>query len=284
MTVVSPPQTPHPTIPSPAAAAPSGRANADEKVLPTLRPIPVLDVPVHDLSRERFVEAVEEMIRRPGSKVLAPVNVDILNQAVDNPRLRGFLQRASVVYADGSGVVLGARLAGGALPGRLTAADLIHDLCAQWCDGRFGIYFLGGPPGVAERAADSLCSSYPGTRIVGTWRGHLSPQEELDALADIAARRPDVLCVGFGTPHQEDFIERHAGALAHVSLIWPVGAMTTYIAGAVSRAPHWMRDNGLEWLYRLSLEPRRMFRRYVVGNPLFLARVVAWRMRRPNGG
>lgn len=251
-----------------------------ENILPALRPVHILGVPVHDLPRERFVDALEEMIRRPGSKVLAPVNVDILNQAAGNGRLRDFLQRAAVVYADGAGVVLGARLSGGVLPGRLTAADLIHDVCDRWRDGRYGLYFLGGPPGVAERAADVLQIRYPGARIVGTWRGHLTPDEEQQALRDIAAKRPDVLCVGFGTPIQEDFIERHAQALADVPLIWPVGAMTTYIAGAVPRAPTWMRDNGLEWLFRLSLEPKRMFRRYIVGNPLFVARVVAGRLLR----
>lgn len=246
-----------------------------EPVLGSLRRVEVLGVPVDTLSRGSFCEAVEELIARPAPSVLAPVNVDILNQAVGNGRLRGFLRRADVVYADGAGVVLGARLSGGNLPGRLTAADLIHDLCEAWRDGRHSIYFLGGAPGVAERAADALREAHPGARIAGTWPGHLSPQEELRALADIAHRRPDVLCVGFGTPIQEDFVERHAEALAHVPLIWPVGALTTYIAGAVPRAPAWMGDAGLEWLFRLSLEPRRLFRRYVIGNPLFVARVLA---------
>lgn len=258
--------------------APEPSPARPEPVLSALRRVEVLGVPVDGLSRARFGEAVEELIARPETTILAPVNVDILNQTVGNEPLRTFLQRADVVYADGAGVVLGARLSGGTLPGRLTAADLVHDLCERWRDGRHSLYLLGGPPGIGGRAADALRAAHPGARIVGTWPGHLSPEQERAALADIAAQRPDVLCVGFGTPLQEDFIERHAAALAHVPLIWPVGAMTTYIAGAVPRAPTWMRDGGLEWLYRLSLEPRRLFRRYVIGNPLFVARVLASRV------
>jgi N-acetylglucosaminyldiphosphoundecaprenol N-acetyl-beta-D-mannosaminyltransferase len=253
-------------------------AEIDEVVCPRLVRTPVLSVPVDALRREDFPTAVEELIRRPGMRVIAPVNVDILNQTTQNPALRSFLQRADAVYADGSGVVLGARLLGGHLPGRLTAADLILDLSARWQHGRLSMYFLGGAPGVAEKAAQVLRARFPGVAIAGTWRGHLRTEnEEREALSDIRARRPDLLCVGFGTPIQEDFVERYRRELADVPLVWPVGAMTTYIAGVVPRAPEWMRDNGLEWLYRFTLEPRRLWQRYAVGNPLFVARVLAER-------
>ena len=254
-----------------------------ERVCPRLRKVDLLGIPIDDLRRDEFAEAMEELVRRPGMAVMAPINVDTMNKTQTDRRLREFLLRADLVYADGAGIVLGAWLQGKLLPGRLTAADLIEDVCERWSDGRHSFYFLGGLPGVAEKAAEVLRSRYPGVRIVGTHRGHLDTEaEERAALADVANKRPDVLCVGFGTPLQERFIERYSVELRNVPVVWPVGAMTTYIAGVVPRAPVLMQETGLEWLFRLSLEPKRMWRRYVIGNPAFVARVVADRVR-PNG-
>ncbi len=243
------------------------------------RRVTILGVAVDRVSGATLPDLVEDLIARPGTAVLAPVNIDIINKAVENPALRDFLGRADIVYTDGAGPVLGSWLLGDPLPGRVTSIHLIHKLCERWRDGRRGIYFLGGKPGIADQAADTLRRAHPGVRIAGTFRGHLTTDdEEAAAIADIRAKKPDVLCVGFGSPIQEDFIDRHLSDLGDIPLVWPVGALTTHIAEIVPRAPRLMRRLGFEWLHRFALEPRRLWRRYLIGNPHFVLRVVSARL------
>jgi N-acetylglucosaminyldiphosphoundecaprenol N-acetyl-beta-D-mannosaminyltransferase len=239
--------------------------------------VEILGVPVDVVTRAEFPELMERAIAEPLTAVVQPLNVDTLNKIQRDPWLADFFRAARFVYADGQGVVWGARALGAWLPERLTAADLAFDLAHAWSDGRASLYLLGGEPGVAERAAEVLRTRSPGVRIVGTWRGHLDAAGDAAVLADIAEKRPDVLAVGFGTPVQERWIAKHWCALQCVRAIWPVGAMTTYIAGTVPRAPEWMRDNGLEWAFRFGLEPRRLFRRYIIGNPEFALRIATSR-------
>lgn len=240
--------------------------------------IHLIDLPVDIVTRQDFVALMERWIEAEGTAIIQPLNVDTFNQTRRDPWLADFLRRADVVYADGQGIVWGARALGGWLPERLTAADLAVDLAAAWSDGRYSMYFLGGEPGVAEQAARALEAVHPNVRIAGTWRGHLDDVGDLEALADIAEKRPDVLAIGFGTPVQERWIARYWDRLQGVvPVIWPVGAMTTYIAGTVPRAPEWMREHGLEWAFRFALEPKRLFGRYAVGNPKFGAQIArAW--------
>lgn len=246
--------------------------------------VDVLGVPVDALAIADVVAEVERLLERGGGAIIAPVNADIVNRAVDDAELRSFLQSADLVHADGQGVVLGARVLGDPLPERVTSIKLIWALCKRWSQGEHSFYFLGGPPGVAEQAAQMIHAQYPGVRIVGTHRGHLSADDEREVLADIARTKPDVLCVGFGTPNQERFIERNRDQLEDVPLTWPVGALTTHVAGLMPRAPRFMRKNGMEWLWRFMLEPRRLWRRYLVGNTVFAWRVVSARAQSDLGG
>lgn len=238
----------------------------------------VFDVDIDAVTTESLPLIVEEMIAANSNLVLAPVNIDIMNKAYEQPLLKQFLQQSDVVHSDGAGVVLGTRLMGDPLPHRVTSVNLIWNLCRRWQDGQHSFYFLGGPEGVAEKAAAAIHAQYPGVRIVGCHRGHLSPDEELKVIEDIERTRPDILCVGFGTPYQEEFIVRHREKLAFVPVIWSVGALTSHIAQIRRRAPAFMRKYGMEWLWRFMQEPVRLFDRYIIGNPRFLWRV--WRENR----
>jgi N-acetylglucosaminyldiphosphoundecaprenol N-acetyl-beta-D-mannosaminyltransferase len=202
-------------------------------------------------------------------------NIHVLNTAYHDSELRRILNQADLVYCDGAGVKLGARLLGGHLPERMTGADWIYDLCAACQERGFSLYFLGGEPGVAALAAEKLQTQYPGSKIAGTHHGHYnhSGLENDGVIAAINALRPDILLVGFGTPLQEKWIDRNFDRL-NVPVVWAVGALVDFVAGQVPRAPRWMLDHGLEWFYRLWAEPRRMFKRYIIGNPLFIWRVL----------
>ncbi len=244
-----------------------------------LRRVRILGVPVNAVSKEELPVLVERLIEADGSRILAPVNAEVLNRAVETPELHEFLNQADLVHADGAGAVLGSKILGDPIPPRVTSIYLLWQLCRRWNDGKYSIYFLGGPPGVNEQARDMIHSQYPNVRIVGCHRGHLITEEERQAaLRDIQEKKPDLLTVGFGTPKQEKFILTYREQLAEVPLIWPVGALTSHIAEIFPRAPGIMRKYGMEWLWRLGLEPKRMWRRYVLGNPRFVARVVRQRM------
>ena len=131
----------------------------------------------------------------------------------------------------------------------------------------------------AARAAEELQAQYPGLKIAGTHHGHYDHDgpENDQVLAEIDALHPAIVLVGFGTPLQEKWIGRNSSGL-DTPVVWAVGALVDFVTGKTPRAPRWMLEHGLEWLYRLWVEPRRLWRRYVLGNPLFIWRVLKQRL------
>ena len=206
------------------------------------------------------------------------VNAHVLNQANAHPELRSALKGSDLVYCDGYGVRLAARLIGLPVPHRMTGADWIWGAASLCQERGLSLYLLGSDPGSAADAGAALRRWYPRLKICGTHHGYFelgSPHSER-VLEDIAEKKPDILLVGMGTPLQERWVEHYADRL-EVPVVWTVGALFDYLSHRVPRAPHWLADHGLEWVFRLALEPRRMWRRYLLGNPAFLTRV--WRER-----
>jgi N-acetylglucosaminyldiphosphoundecaprenol N-acetyl-beta-D-mannosaminyltransferase len=239
-----------------------------------LRAVGILGVGVHRLS---MGDLIREATRRARSGVRSTIfyaNVHVLNTAYRDPQLRALLNGADIVYCDGAGVVLGARLLGHRLPGRMTGADWIEPLCKTCAAEGVTLCFLGGRPGVAARAAQLLQARHPGLRIAGAHHGYLGDSAVCAAtIAAVNAARPHILLVGMGTPTQEKWIAAHRQQL-EAPVVWAVGALFDFVAGIQPRGPRWMLDHGLEWLCRLWSDPRRLWRRYVTGNPLFILRVL----------
>jgi len=209
------------------------------------------------------------------------VNAHVLNQSFSSPELRRVLQRSDLVYCDGYGVRLAARVVGLPVPHRMTGADWIWTVAALCQESGLSLYLLGSEPGSSADAASALKRWYPGLDVRGTHHGYFgldTPHSErvLEHLAEI---QPDILLVGMGTPQQELWVERNHDRI-EASVVWTVGALFDYVSGRVPRAPHWIADNGFEWIFRLAMEPRRMWRRYLLGNPAFLYRVLEERRRR----
>jgi len=202
-------------------------------------------------------------------------NAHVLNQSLERADLRAALQAADLVYCDGYGVRIAARALELPEPHRMTGADWIWSLAALCEHAGASVYLLGSEPGVAHQAAERLRRWYPRLAIVGTHHGFFeigSPHAER-VVEDINARRPDVVLVGMGTPKQELWVQEHA-ADVEADVLWTVGALFDYVSGRIPRAPGWLADNGLEWIFRLGIEPQRMWRRYLLGNPVFLGRVL----------
>lgn len=200
-----------------------------------------------------------------------------LNLARQDPGLRAAYQGALLNTPDGMPLVwLGRRLGH---PGvtRVYGPDLLLAACDAGRAAGLTHYFYGGAPGVAEALRDRLVTRYPGLQVVGTFTPPFRPlaPAELAALrADLAARRPDVMWVGLSSPKQELFMAAHAASFQGPLLVG-VGAAFDFHSGRVPQAPRWMQRGGLEWLFRLGTEPRRLWRRYLVHNPLFVLRVLA---------
>jgi len=138
-------------------------------------------------------------------------------------------------------------------------------------EGGLSFWFLGAAPGVAEEAMRRCRERFPRSRFLGASDGFAKDWNPV--IAEISAARPDVLLVGMGVPLQEKWIAAHIGDLKGVGAVVAIGALLDFLSGRVRRAPVWMRRAKLEWVWRLAIEPRRMFRRYVIGNFLFLRRV-----------
>jgi N-acetylglucosaminyldiphosphoundecaprenol N-acetyl-beta-D-mannosaminyltransferase len=238
--------------------------------------VEVLGVRIDALSVSDLHRDIVQYVTTGAHALVLNVNAHCLNLAFSSSWLRDFLNQADRVFCDGAGVRLAARILGANIPERITYADWtwqLAELCALW---QFTLFFLGGRPGVAAEAAERIRDRVPSVRIVGTHDGYFdkSPTgaENARVLAAINAVRPDILIVGFGMPLQEAWLRDNWDKLtAHVALTG--GAVFDYLSGRLRRAPKWMTNNGLEWLGRLIVEPRRLWRRYLLGNPMFLARV-----------
>jgi N-acetylglucosaminyldiphosphoundecaprenol N-acetyl-beta-D-mannosaminyltransferase len=245
--------------------------------------VEVLGVGVDPVTVEELHAEIGGMIRDGDHALVLNANVHCLNLAYTDPELRNFLNEAEVVFCDGAGVMLAARLLGRRIPERITYADWIQRLAAYAAAEGFSLYFLGARPGVAEKAAEKLVEQYPDLRIAGIHHGYFdhsagNPQNEA-VIEEINAVAPDILLVGFGMPLQERWLMENWRRIdARVALTG--GAVFDYVSGELRRGPRILTDNGFEWLARLLVEPRRLWRRYVVGNPVFLFRVIKQRIAR----
>jgi len=262
-------------------------AEYDPLLTRTSEAVEILGVGVHRLSVGDLIWGAVQRARSGARSSIFYANVHVLNTAHRDPELRAILNGADIVYCDGAGVVLGARLLGHRLPGRMTGADWIEPLCETCAADGVTLYFLGGQPGVAARAAQRLQVRHAGLRIVGAHHGFLHPPPPglgeggwggggTAAIAAVNTARPHVLLVGMGTPTQEKWIAAHRAEL-RVPVVWAVGALFDFVAGVQPRGPRWMLDHGLEWLWRLFSDPARLWRRYLLGNPLFILRVLRQR-------
>ena len=243
------------------------------------RPSSLLGVEIDTAPWPELLRRIVAWAGEEDRRWVAYANAHVLNRCFESPELREAMQRCHLVYCDGHGVRLAAWLAGQPVPERMTGADWIWALAALCEREERSLFLLGSAPGAAAGAAAALTARHPLLRISGTHDGCFRPDgpESLRVLERIGEAQPDIVLVGMGTPRQELWVDRHRDRIEG-RVVWTVGALFDYLSGRVPRAPRWMSDSGLEWLFRLLVEPGRMWRRYVLGNPIFL-----WRVRREAG-
>jgi exopolysaccharide biosynthesis WecB/TagA/CpsF family protein len=244
--------------------------------------VELLGVRFARLTAEEALAEAELLYERAAPAWVAVENVHGLNLAWADPGFRATLGRAALVLNDGKGVMLAALLHGLPFPKDLNGNYFTPLLLARAAQRGWPTFFLGADPGVAERAADRITSLLPDLRVVGTRHGYVTEDAADAVCGEIRARGAGLLLVGMGNPLQERWLDRNlerTGARLGVG----VGAFFDFQAGKVPRAPGWMNRLGIEWVHRLALEPGRLWRRYLLGNPTFVYRVLRERARRPAG-
>lgn len=246
--------------------------------------IDLLGVPIDNLT---MAEAVAQIVKRlhvgPPCQVCF-VNAHCANVACIDGEYATILRSAALVLPDGIGVKMGTRWLGGEIRDNVNGTDLFPNLCAALSASGHRLFLLGGRPGVTDGVVAWLAREWPGVRVAGSAHGFFAADDEPALVRRIAASGADLLLVALGVPLQEKWIEARLVDCG-VRVAMGVGALFDFYSSSVPRAPRWMRRHGMEWAWRLYLEPGRMWRRYVVGNPLFLWRVLREKQtrRRPPG-
>ncbi|WP_220213494.1 WecB/TagA/CpsF family glycosyltransferase [Streptomyces shenzhenensis] len=235
-------------------------------------PVSICGLPVHPLNLQASVAAAEALIEEGGPHQHVVLNAAKVVQAHDDPALARIIRSCSLVNADGQSIVWAGRILGRPLPERVTGIDFMLALWQSAARRGYRVYLLGAEPAVVERTA--RIAEAQGVKIVGYRDGYWDETQEQQVVADVRRTQPDVLFLAVPSPRKEYFLARSQEALG-CPLLVGVGGSFDVVAGVRSRAPRWMRRAGLEWCHRMLQEPRRMFLRYAVGNPRFVALVFA---------
>ena len=241
--------------------------------------VQVGDVAFDNLNMNEVVDRLRGMLDKPDgtqAQQVSFVNPACVNIAAGHRGYRRVLARASLVLPDGIGTKIGSDLLGTPLKQNVNGTDLFPRLCAMLQARGASVYLLGGQAGVAERVAAQIGQRWPGLRVAGLRHGFFSVAEEGAVAAQVRASGADLLLVARGVPAQDLFIDRYLPQFG-VKVAMGVGGLFDFVSGRISRAPQWMRETGLEWVWRLLQEPGRMWQRYLVGNFTFLGRVLLQR-------
>jgi exopolysaccharide biosynthesis WecB/TagA/CpsF family protein len=241
--------------------------------------IEILGVRYAQLTAAGALALAETLYERDDPAWMAVENVHGLNIAASDPSFLAVLDRADVVLNDGKGVMLAALLRGRPFPVDLNGNFFTPLLVEKAAQRAWPVYFLGAARGVAGHAAERLRRRHPELVVAGCRHGYIAASEDEEVVSDIRESGAGLLLVGMGNPLQERWLDRHMAATG-ARLGVGVGAFFDFQAGVVPRAPAWMNRVGIEWLHRLAFEPGRLWRRYLVGNPLFLYRVLKEQARR----
>lgn len=229
-------------------------------------------LPIAVISRDETAELMLRVARsRPrGLRPLffTSANGEVISRLRDDPELAFLFAQADQIVADGQPMVIASRfLCRQPLPERVATTDLFHDVAKRAVKTGQSFYMLGATKEENARAMALVRKAYPGLNLIGGHHGY-ETGPALDAkLAEIDALAPDILWLAIGIPHEQRFIAAHAHQLTNVGLIKTAGGLFNFLSGTRRRAPKWMQRVGLEWAFRMSLEPKRLFWRYLTTNP-----------------
>lgn len=244
------------------------------------RHVDILGVGVDSLTWGEMLARTEGSVRNGGRNIFASVNVNAVNLSQRLAWMRDFFNNAEIAYADGQGIRLAAWILGRPLKAVIPLTRWVWELCRLCEEKAFSIFLLGTTEDILGEVRRVLSLRFPRLNVAGIHHGFFpkeGPENEA-VLSLINTAHPDILLVGFGMPVQEEWIAKNIERL-NIKIAFDAGACFDFMAGVKRACPPWLSRIGLEWLFRLLHEPRRLFKRYFVGNPKFLINVIAQRLR-----
>ncbi len=237
-------------------------------------------VPVEAATMSEVLDKIEDTIKQRATLDIGVVNAAKIVNMHRNPDLYDAVMSSDVIYADGAAVVKASRLLGKPLPERIAGIDLMTRLYERGNELGYRIYCFGATEAVSLEVARCIKQDYPGVNLVGRRNGYYEPEQEQAIAEAIAEAKPDILFVAMTSPKKEQFMARWSETMA-VPVVHGVGGSFDVMAGKVERAPEVWQKLGLEWLYRVKQEPRRLWKRYLVTNSLFLWMLFKELVKRP---
>jgi N-acetylglucosaminyldiphosphoundecaprenol N-acetyl-beta-D-mannosaminyltransferase len=250
----------------PALAYGQGVSSAPEQVT-------LLGISMDNLTMAEASDCIAECAQTRTFTQICFVNAECVNIAFRDPEYKRILAASRYVLADGIGVRLAGKLLNQNIRENVNGTDMLPYLCAALEQAGLSLFLLGGRPGIPDAVAAWIAQRYPSLHIAGYRDGYFTPPEAAAITAQIRQSGAQVLLTAMGVPLQEKWIAAHADELSGLTCIG-VGGLFDFYSGRIPRAPVWMRELGLEWLFRFAQEPRRMWRRYIYGNIVFLSRLL----------
>lgn len=219
--------------------------------------IDVMGIGFDNLTMQEFVDRARQMLQSGETGYCVTPNAEIVYESLQDAHFRNMINEASLILPDGAGVLLGAKILGTPLKEKVAGIEFGEAICQMLAKQGGKLYLLGGKPGIAEQAGENLKRKYPGLTVCGTADGYF--ENETAVVDQIRGAKPDVVFVCLGAPKQEKFMKDHQSQIGATLMLGLGGSLDGY-AGVVKRAPRWMINLSLEWLYRLIREPRRLGR------------------------
>ncbi len=230
----------------------------------------ILGVNIADVTLENIVSIIEGLILKPGKKSFFYFNPQTSNLYESNNAFKKAIDHASFIYPDGTGILIASKILKKNLRERTTLMDFVFSLLSVAEKRKWSLYILGGTEDVSKKVRINLKEKFPKLAIYGR-NGYVNDQEE-KVILDINKKKPTILFVAMGMPMQEIWIDKHIDEI-NARAFFAVGGSVDIIAGFIPRAPVWVRQKGFEWLYRVYKEPKRLWKRYLTNNTVFLSRV-----------
>lgn len=241
--------------------------------------IVVLDTPIDNLNMNETLDRIVQAIDSSRHLHHTVVNAGKIVSMHRDPQLRESVVNADLINADGQGVVWASRLLGKPLKERVAGIDLMEQLVSLAARHRYKVFFLGAKEDIVRTVVDRYSNLYSPEIIAGYRNGYFKKDEERDIARQIADSGANILFVAISSPTKENFLFQNREILQKVNFIMGVGGSFDVVSGLVKRAPDWMQKAGLEWLFRVYQEPKRMFKRYLVGNAKFIFLVLKYKFR-----
>ena len=230
---------------------------------------PILNTYVNALSMDESVEAIEKIIKRGIPTQPVVVNALKINLMKDDKQLRKIVNICPLINADGASIVWAAKKLGIPLKERVTGIDLFENLIKLANDKGYKIYLFGAKEEVVVKLKNMFEEQYPNLQIVGYRNGYFTEADEPEIVKDMAESGADMMFVAFSSPKKEYWVNKYLKQL-NIPFVMGVGGSFDVMTGVTNRAPIWMQNHGLEWFYRFIQEPRRLWKRYIIGNCQFV--------------